>query len=128
MKDLYNNIAVSNALSATAISSNTTTNGASVDLQGYESAAIVYRSNAYTDGTYTPNLQESTDGSTWTDVAAADILGTEAAISAANTVKKIGYNGHKRYIRLQVVSTSVTSGANISATAIRGHARSNPVA
>ena len=131
MQDITKELNLANALNATAISSNTTTAGAAIDLQGYEAMVFAIRSNAWTDGTYTPLVQESdSSGSGYTDVADDDLIGLEAdaAIGAANTVKKIGYVGHKRYVKLSIVSTGVTSGANMSAIAIRGHARHNPVA
>ena len=129
MQDISKELNLSIALNATAISSNTTTAGAAIDLQGYEALLLEIRSHAWTDGTYTPLVRESDDNSTYTDVADDDltILEADAAIGAANTVKKIGYVGHKRYVKLSIVSTGVTSGANIGATAIRGHARHNPV-
>jgi hypothetical protein len=130
MQDITKELNLAIALNATAISSNTTTAGTAIDLQGYESLVLAIRSNAWTDGTYTPLVRESDDNSTYNDVADDDLIGLEAdaAIGAANTVKKIGYVGHKRYVKLSIVSTSVTSGANMSAIAIRGHARHNPVA
>jgi hypothetical protein len=131
MQDISKELNLAIALNATAISSNTTTAGTAIDLQGYEALLLEIRSHAWTDGTYTPLVEESdASGSGYTAVADDDltILEADAAIGAANTVKKIGYVGHKRYVRLSIVSTGVTSGANIGATAIRGHARHNPVA
>src|SRR5215510_10645440 len=97
MQDITKELNLANALNATAISSNTTTAGAAIDLQGYEAMVFAIRSNAWTDGTYTPLVQESdSSGSGYTDVADDDLIGLEAdaAIGAANTVKKIGYVGH----------------------------------
>ena len=129
MQDISKELNLAIALNATAISSNTTTAGNAIDLQGYEALVLEIRTGAYTDGTYTPLVRESDDNVTYNDVADADltILEADAVISAANTVKKIGYVGHKRYVKLSIVSASVTSGATLGATAIRGHARHNPV-
>lgn len=125
-RDLHNNVFYKNALSSTAINSNTTTSGATIDtfpdIQ-YYGLEIVIRSTAYTDGTYTPNLQDSPDGTTWTDVDNSFMIpddGTAesgAVINGNNQIKRIGYIGKNRYVRLQIVSTSVTTGATLSALA-----------
>lgn len=124
-QDLVSEITPAIALASASIASSTTTNGNSVDMQGAESLAFVFFSGAYTDGTYTPQIEESSDNSTWSAVADADLIGTEAsaAITAANEVFDIGYVGNERYVRLAVVSTSVTTGATIGATAVKGHLR-----
>jgi hypothetical protein len=41
-------------------------------------------------------------------------------------VKRIGYRGHKRYVRLSIVSAGVTTGATIGATAILGRPAVRP--
>jgi len=128
MHDLHNNIKISKALSGGTISSSTTTVGDIIDTAGFGSNELEIFSGARTDGTYTP-LVEDGDDSGLSDAAAVDdkyLLGTEAgaAITAANKRAKIGYIGPKRYIRLSIVSTGVTSGAYIGGSAIQG----NPMA
>lgn len=112
------------ALNTAAISSSTTTAGNIIDTQGFNALTFILSVGARTDGTYTPLIEEGDDSglSDAAAVADSDLVGTEAGavISAANTVKKIGYVGSKRYVRLSVVSTSVTSGATVGATAIKG--------
>jgi len=134
-KDLHNSIYFANALSSTAIASSTTTNGATVDTFPtitYESLEFVIRSTAYTDGTYTPNIQDSPDGSTWTNVDSSFLIpddGTAesgAAITANSQIKRLGYIGKERYVRLQIVSTSVTSGATLSALAVLSNPSNAP--
>jgi hypothetical protein len=117
-------IAPSVGLNTAAITSNTTTNGVIIDTQGYNSLTYLLNVGARTDGTFTPSIQHG-DAANLSDAAtvtADDLVGTYAgaAISAAQTVKKIGYVGNKRYVRLQVVSTSVSSGATVGATALLG--------
>lgn len=130
--DLYNEVAVSSGLNIGSISSNTTTNGNWIDTKG--SYAVVYTllSGTITDGTYTPNLQES-DLADHSDAANVDtnfIIGTyaNATFVAAddNTAKKLGYAGKKRYVRLQEVSTGVSSGGTLSSTAVLGIPRHAP--
>jgi hypothetical protein len=124
--DVYGLVAKNTA----AISSSTTTAGNIIDTQGYEGLEFFIQSGARTDGTYTPLLEESdaSDLSGSNQVADEDLVGLEAdaAIAAANTVKRIGYVGHKRYVRLSIVSTGVTSGATIGATAILGRPAVRP--
>jgi hypothetical protein len=125
-------LSVSNALNIQSIATNTTTAGVIIDTKGYESITFVLESGAYTDGTYTPLIQDG-DNSGLSDAAAvADdfLIGTEAAaaISAAHNRKLVGYVGKKRYVRLSVVSASTTSGATIGASVILGNPKHAPVA
>lgn len=105
---------------------NTAVNGTGVDLQGYEGAYALVHFGTYTDGTHTPKLQESDDNSSFSDVAAGDLLGAftaAAAAGAANTVQKVGYKGGKRYIRVVLTTAGATSGAGSAALVVRGRAR-----
>lgn len=108
-----------------AISTSTTTNGNVIDTLGYEGLEFILQSGSYTDGTYTPLIEESdnSDMSSSNAVADEDLVGTEAAaaVSAANSVKRVGYVGHKRYVRLSIVSAGVSTGATIGAIAVLGH-------
>lgn len=134
MRDLHNNIKTEVARNIGAISSNTTTAGNIIDLQGYHSVEFIILSGTITDGTFTPLLQEG-DAANLSDAAAvadSDLLGTEAAATFIstddNTVKKLGYIGGKRYVRLSIVTTGVTSGGTISAIAVKSNASDRPVA
>lgn len=128
--DMHNDVLAKVAKNTAAISTSTTTTGVIIDTNGYESLEFIVQSGAYTDGTYTPLIEESDAAnlSGSNAVADEDLLGLEAdaAVSAANTVKRIGYIGHKRYVRLSLVSTSVTSGATLGATAILGRPAVRP--
>ena len=131
-KDLANNIKVLPAMAAGAIVTNTTTVGVIIDTKGYGSLCFTVMSGAYTDGTYTPKIEEGNDASLTdkVDVAAQNLSATLAssAISAANTQKDIGYRvGNKRYVRLSLVSTAVTTGASFTAVAILGSPDLAPV-
>ncbi len=130
--DLKNNVSVANALNIQAISSNTSVAGVSIDTKGFESATFAIQSGTLTDGTYTPEVSESDDNSTFTAVADDFLIGTEAnAVLVAtddNKVKTIGYVGKKRYVKLTITSTSVTSGGTLGASVILGHPKTAPVA
>lgn len=132
--DLHNNVKTQIARNFVAITSNTTSAGSIIDLKGYGSCEFVIASGTLTDGAYAILIEDG-DNSGLSDAAAVDdnyLLGTEAAAGFAatddNTVKKIGYVGSKRYVRLSIVSTGVTSGGTIGAVAILGHAENAPVA
>jgi hypothetical protein len=110
------------ALNSTAVSSATTTNGTTIDLQNYGACMFYFQIGATVAETFTPAIQESDDGSAWTAVADADLIGTEAAaaLTTTNTSSTVGYKGKKRYARATVVSTGSSPTGTISAVAIRG--------
>lgn len=77
--------------------------GLNVDTQGADAATIIVDVGAITGaaGDATVILQESdTDGSGYTNVAAADIVGSQPTLSA-DTIYKFGYTGSKRHLRAQ---------------------------
>ena len=98
---------------------NTTT--ALLDCRNFGSAEIWLAIGALTgvDGSnyVTPKLQEcdTTVGTSFTDVAAADIDGAFAAVKAAtadSVIQRVAYIGGKRYIRvvLTYTGTGITAG------------------
>ena len=117
------------ALNIASIATSTTTAGSSIDTKGFESLTLFVELGARTDGTFLPLVQDSDDNSTFADVIDQFLIGTEAeaSLNTANTVKSIGYVGKKRYVKLSIVSSSVTSGATASATAILANASKRPV-
>jgi hypothetical protein len=69
-------------------------------------------------------VQESTDNSTFTDVADTDLIGltgnTSGVAQTASTVVKVSYVGTKRYIR---VITTAGTAALFSALVVRDSLR-----
>jgi hypothetical protein len=124
--DIHNDMYVRMALNSGAIASSTTTNGNIIDTQGFNALEFILRASAYTDGTFTPSFTHGDDAALGdgTTVDAADLITTDgagtssAAVTAANAPKRIGYRGDKRYVRLNIVSTSVSSGGTLSAEAL----------
>lgn len=105
---------------------NSTVTGASVDLQGYYSASAHIQFGTRTDGTHAFTIEESSDNSAFTTVAAADLRGdlptaSSAALNAS--VQRIGYFGAKRYIRVKSTVTPGSTGAQYSAAIVLGHPR-----
>jgi hypothetical protein len=130
-RDLKNDIKILNALNIASISTNTTTAGVEIDTQGYESVTFEIITGARTDGTVTPLIQETdTSGSYSGSVDDDNLIGLEAdaALSVAQSRSRIGYIGTKRYVKLSLVSTSVTTGLTAGASVILGNPKSAPVA
>lgn len=103
--------------------------GTTVDTQGFGSAAFVVGFGAYTDGTHTPSVQHSDDGSTWTTCTATEIDGVFTAVSSAggaNTVQRVGYLAAKRYLRVVMTIAGATTGAATTAFVVRGNASQQP--
>lgn len=95
--------------------------GTAVDLANAGNAWVIFPAGTRTDGTHTPKIQESdtTTSGDFTDVAAADQIGTLAAITS-NTQQKAGYIGHKRYLRAVITTTGSTTGAVAGAYVVTG--------
>lgn len=131
--DLHHNIKTVISLAAQTINSNTTTVGAIIDTAGFESVEFSVQVGTITDGAYALVLEQG-DDSGLSDAAAVpsdEVLGDLTGFVAADddSVKRVGSIGKKRYQRLSIVSTGVTTGAaGVAAQAILGHAHSNPVA
>lgn len=114
MRDLVSNIRVVPAVAPAVLTA--TTPSSAIDLQGAGSAAVLINTGAIVgSGKFAPSLQESTDNSTWSDVAADDILGTLPAELAASSAYKVGYRGTKRYFR---VVLTLVSGTSIAASVV----------
>lgn len=127
--DLANNTKVVNALDATAIGSDTTTSGAVIDTKGFGSAMMIVAVTDYTDGSYIANVQEG-DASNLSDAAdipATRIPTTAQALTAVDEQDKIGFIANKRYVRVQVDSSSTTTGATLKAVCVLGNPDSGPV-
>ena len=131
--DMHTTILTSIGLAIADITSDTTTVGAVVDTQLFESIEWSIQSGTITDGTFTPVIEESdVIGFSPSNVLDTDFsLGTiaNATFVAADddTVKRIGSVGKKRFQRLSIVSTGTTSGGtNFGAQAILGHHRHQP--
>jgi hypothetical protein len=121
IRDLHNAISVENGRTTAAITTNSTNNGAIIDLQGAGGVEWVLTVSARTDGTYTPSIQVGND-SGLSDAATADSTTVSGALTAvtANGVTSYGLARTTfRYARLVITSTVVTSGATVGATAIK---------
>ena len=114
-----------------AIGSNTTTNGDWIDLSEYHACTIIFIAQSLTDGTYTPVIQDA-DESNQSDAAAVDDkylteAESDLVMDAANEVAVIGYTGPNKYVRPQITSAGVTSGATIVGLVVKGEPEDAPV-
>lgn len=129
IRDLLHNTMVTTSLQPAARTNGTAT-GTAVDLRGYDAAMFVVSFGTYTDGTHTPSVQHSTDGSTYTTAATTDLDGTFSAVSSgagSNTVQMVGYIGSARYVRVVMTTSGATTGALSTASVIAGRPRNAPV-
>jgi hypothetical protein len=128
MRDLASNIGAVAAL-APAVQS-AAASGAAIDTLGFGSVAFILTTGAIAgDGDFGVKVQESdTDVSgDFTDADAAVVDTTAPASLAASSAYKLGYRGHKRFVRLALTKAGGTSIA-AGAVAILGNAASRPVA
>lgn len=138
MRDLTNNISMLQPLNP--VGSTTTKTSSAVDLQGFDSGAVIVLMGLSGDTLsgsvfWTLKLQESDSDSTgFTDVVLANLTNGAATYvvnSSAldETCYSFGYIGSKRYIRAVATSTGThTNGTPIGMLAIRGRPNYRPTA
>ncbi len=128
LRDLLRNTLVTTSL-APAARTNGTSNGTGVDLRGFDAAVISVAFGAYTDGTHTPSVQHSVDGTTYTNVAPADLDGAFTVVNnagGANTIQSAGYIGSQRYVRAVMTVSGATTGAFSAVSVIAGLPHNSP--
>lgn len=142
MQDMHSETSVASAIDAAVYSADNTP--AAIDLQGFSAAEIILAIGA--GGiTFTGTnkvefvLTHSSDGSAYTNVATADMLGVTVASGgiikslvaahAAAAAYRFGYRGGKRYLKLLAdFSGTHATGTPIAATVLRGEAENAPTA
>jgi len=136
MRDLYHNVLATQHLNP--VVSTTTKTSTAIDLQGYNSAIVLFSMGLSGDTLsgsvyWTLKLQHSDDNSTYTDLAAGD-LNSSSLTSVVNssaldeTVYNFGYQGAKRYLKAVATPTGThTNGTPIGVVALRGTAVYAPV-
>jgi len=135
--DLFNNIHPLRAISpAAATTDDTAWVGQIIDTQGFGSLTFLLQSGslADADAVFAVLVEDGDDVALGDAAAVSDDLlqGTEAlagfTFADDNETRKIGYAGHKRYVRLTVTPANNTGNAFISAVAVLGHPRLAPTA
>ena len=128
MRSIEPNIGALQVVAPAVLSATNTS--AAIDLKGFNSACLVINTGAIVSaGDFTAKLQESdtTTSGDFTDVAAEHMTGEFPASLAADSVVKVGYIGHKRYLRSVITKNGGTSIA-AGAVLVKGHPGEAPVA
>jgi len=115
MRDLYNNLSAVPALASAVQSANV--NGAAIDLKDARGVCFVLNTGAIVSaGDFSAKVQES-DTTTSGDFADVDATYTDTDAPAtleASASYRLGYWGHKRYVRIVLTKaggTSIAAGA-----------------
>jgi hypothetical protein len=116
-KDSKNNIKVVPSILPEAVTADKT--GAAVALAGFESCTVTLTATTASVGGTFKLTESDTSGGAYTDVAAADIIGTQGVAVVEDDTVSLGYIGNKGFIK--AVFTHSADGV-ISADAILGHA------
>lgn len=135
MKDLHHNINIASAISPQAVSTNSALVSNIIDMQGYDSLEFVIATGSIVDAdvTFTVLVEDGDQSNLSDNTAVADsgLLGTETGAEFRydddNEVRKIGYVGGKRYVRLTITPANNATSAHISVVAIQGHPAQAPV-
>lgn len=122
MLDLHSGLDVSQDIATVAHNGNGANNGTGVNFSNNVSVVVVFEAGTVTDGTHTPSLEESNDGSSWSAVAAADLHGTLAAVTSAesDTVQAVGYKGEMSNVRAVWTDAGSTTGGVTGALVVLG--------
>jgi len=110
-----------------AITGNGVSNGAIIDTEGTVSNTFIVDVANYTDGTYVFEFFDSEDSGMSGETAIIDdkLRGTEAGLTIAgaivqgNNLGSIGVVGTKRFVRVKITASSVTTGADVSVTVVQ---------
>jgi len=127
MRDLYSNIGVVPALVPAVKSA--AGEGPTIDTHGFNRVAFAVTTGAIAgDGDFGVKVQESDlSGSGFADADASVVDTNAPATLDADSAYKLGYRGHKRYVRLALTKAGGTSIA-AGAVAVLGDAQKRPVA
>jgi len=136
MRDLYHNVLSTQVLNPAV--STTTKTSATIDLQGHNSASVLFSiglSGDVLSGSifWTLKLQHSDDDSSYSDLTAGDVSTGAVTVvvnstSLDETVYGIGYIGNKRYLKgVATPSGTHTNGTPIGIIALRGNSAYRPV-
>ena len=133
--DLHNGVLLKRAISPLSVSDNTAFVSQIIDTLGFQSLEFLIAIGVLADVDATAVvLVEDGDDSGLSDAAAvvdAELLGTEAEaafdFADDNQVRRIGYIGNKRFVRLTVTPAANAGAFIISALAILGRPGLSPI-
>ncbi len=136
MRDSYHNLLTTQVLSP--ILSTTTKTSASIDLQGYNAALVLFSVGQCGDTLsgslyWTLKLQHSDDDSTYTDTALTDLNNASLTVVVDSSAKDrlvygFGYQGSKRYLKAVATPTGThINGTPIGVISVLSKASYSPV-
>lgn len=134
MRDLKSDIKVVQSIAPATRTTNI--EGTAVDRVGFESVTALVHCGDWTDGAHTFGADHSDNGSDWSAVDAAFLIG-EVVIESngesppgsnnANSTQAVGYIGGKRYFRPKMTASGEpATGALVGVDVLLGHAHSKP--
>lgn len=125
--DLVNNIKVVNAVNSVALTDDSS-ESAAIDTAGFESVTVIAQMSAFTSGAGKISISEcdTSDGS-FTAVAESDLINVPESMAVDGAVSKVGYRGHKQFIKVKIAKDSAIS-ATVGAVVILGNPRHKAVA
>lgn len=103
----------------TSVDANGAAEGSTIDTAGYDLGVMfAIQCLAWIDGAHQLSLEESDNGSDWTAVPAAKVIGSVDSVddgtAVGGTLGKIGVFSNLRYVRSVITSTGVTDGATLN--------------
>ena len=133
-RDLLNNIHPVRALSPASVADNAAQVSQIIDTRGYDSLTFLIATGSIVDtnATFAVKVDHSdaSDLSGSVAVADAELVGTEALAGFQfdddNEIRKVGYVGSKRYVRLTITPTGNAAAAFLASIAVLGHAHTRP--
>jgi hypothetical protein len=130
VNDLVHNLKTSPGYAGGTIGSNTDTDSAVIiDTQGFGSVAFALYAGTRTDGSYLLKIMETDNPDGSTGAAEVASYQQQDTLNASNTVKKVGAKTSKRYCKLRITSTGVTTGCVMKgAICLQGTPLNAPVA
>lgn len=126
-RDMYQELAPAVSLAPAARTASA--NGTGVDLQNSQGNMIMITAGTITDGTHAFSIEDSSDNSSFSAAAAADVVGSLTSFTSgtsSGTVREASYIGSKRYIRVVVTASGTTTGGVYSAVVLRARHRTLP--
>jgi len=134
MIDLMNQVTARRAISPVSVGDNTAQVSQIIDRANFDSLLFLIALGSIGDADTTCTiLVEDGNVANLSDAAAVDdnyLSGTEVGAAfqfdSDNGVRKIGYLGRNRYVRLTITPINNTSAALLSAIALLGSARHRP--
>ena len=118
--DLVNNIKVVNAVNSAALTADSD-ESAAIDTAGFESVTVIAQMSVFTSGAGKISISEcDTSNGSFTAVAESDLINAPENMAAVGAVSKVGYRGHKQFIKVKIVKDSAIS-ATVGAVVILGH-------